>query len=219
MNVYTIKGECGLSNTYLLWKDEGDVIIIDPSDSRRLKDCILERSNKVCYTFLTHEHWDHIIGLNDLRDMGNVKVISTKRCSEAIQSSKLNLSKYMSFFVQENLSYPFACDASDIIFEGMGHIEISGIEINLFETPGHSPGSCCIQIESMLFSGDSILGNLKDIFCMPRHNMEAYRKVTFPMLKQLYSCDKNIIVYPGHGEKSSLGNMIKRLEKYLEVKK
>ena len=220
MNVDILKGESGLANTYIIKKDMEELIIIDPADSIRIKDCILEYSNKMCYVFLTHEHWDHINGLNDLKNLCTVKVITSKKCSEAIQSSKLNLSKYMSLFRKEykDTGGPFVCDASDMIFENWEHIDISGVGIDLFETPGHSPGSSCVKIGDMLFVGDTVLEQVIDIFRMPGHDMEDYRSVTLPLLKQLHSSVKDLTVYPGHGGKLSFKNVLRQIEEYLEVK-
>ncbi len=220
MNMDIIRGECGLANTYILWKDMEFLIIIDPADSTRVKEFILEYSNKICYVFLTHEHWDHINGLSDLKASYNVKVISSKKCSEAIQSSKYNLSKYMPFFRKEYKTGggSFVCNAADMIFEDKKHIVLSGIRIDLFETPGHSPGSSCVQVGNMLFTGDTVLKQVKDIFRMPGCNLETYRSVTLPLLKQLYFSVKDIVVYPGHGDFFYLRNILVQIEKYLEAK-
>lgn len=218
--MYTIKGQGGLSNTYILPVNDSELIVVDPSDFAKIRECLFEFSGKLCYTFLTHEHWDHIAGLNQLKSMCNVKVISTQKCSEGIQSSKLNLSKYLRLFNKEiaGSKNGFVCEKADFVVASNRHFNISQMEVKLYETPGHSPGSCCIQIGNILFTGDTILDSMEDVFRMPGHDMEAYGTITMPILRKLYLDNKDIIIYPGHGEKMKMSDSLEYIAGYVEGK-
>ena len=221
MMTHCLTHDGGLANTYVLQENEREYVVIDPSDYDILKDCVVEFSGKICYVFLTHEHWDHIAGLNQLRNECDVKVYSTTYCSKAIQSEKLNLSKYSSVLHKENagIEMPFVCEGADTVFSGEFQLQIGNSKIKLIETPGHSPGSCCIRIGKRLFAGDTVLECVEDIFRMPRHDLTVYRERTLPLLKKMNVENKDLVLYPGHGKELLLRDMIDLITKYLEVNK
>ena len=77
------------SNMYVLIK-MGAALIIDPCVSSEAE--YLLRSNKVaqCTILLTHEHYDHISGINRLRKLFGCKVICSLKCADLIGDSHKN---------------------------------------------------------------------------------------------------------------------------------
>ena len=58
-------------NTYLLWNEEGDCVIVDPGcytprEEAVLKDFIRSKNLKPVSIWLTHGHFDHIFGVGEL---------------------------------------------------------------------------------------------------------------------------------------------------------
>jgi len=87
---------------------------------------------------------------------------------------------------------------ADITFETTYELEVSGTIFNCFSTPGHSPGSAIYLLDNKyVFSGDSLIQNTPAIVKFPKSDEEAYNNITRPFLKSL---DKNMLVFPGHGE-------------------
>ena len=81
------------TNIYLL-EEDGHLLIIDPADyADLLEKC---RNAASVTVLLTHEHFDHISGLNRIRDLcaSSCRVIAGATCSERIQDEKGNLSAY-----------------------------------------------------------------------------------------------------------------------------
>lgn len=70
------------------------MLIIDPGDYT----AVLERCKEAASVtvLLTHEHFDHVIGLNRVMDCcaSSCRVIAGEICSERIQDTKANLSAY-----------------------------------------------------------------------------------------------------------------------------
>ena len=110
------------TNTYLL-EEDNHLHIIDPADH----DVVLEKCRNAASVtvLLTHEHFDHIRGLNRIRDLcaSSCRVIAGATCTERIQDEKGNLSAYADVLAElgskqipENWS-PFSCKAADITFE------------------------------------------------------------------------------------------------------
>ena len=105
------------TNTYVMEENE-HLLIIDPVDNAT----VLERCRGVASVtvLLTHEHFDHISGLNRIRDLyaSSCHVIAGATCSERIQDTKANLSAYADVLAElggkqipEHWS-PFVCKAT-----------------------------------------------------------------------------------------------------------
>ena len=79
------------SNCYIL--TEGThCIVIDPGESENLLHILEENSWEPELFLLTHEHCDHMAGLDALRDRYPSAVFAaTARCNEGIQNPRLNI--------------------------------------------------------------------------------------------------------------------------------
>ena len=88
------------TNTYLLEEDK-HLLIIDPADHAAVLDRCKAAKNVT--VLLTHEHFDHIIGLNRIRDCcaSSCVVIAAATCSERMQDTKANLSAYADVMSQK----------------------------------------------------------------------------------------------------------------------
>ena len=197
------------TNMYVI-EDGSHILIIDPNDNEDvLKTCVGTHS---VTALLTHEHYDHICGLNKLRKLGgqasveginSLVVVANKNCSNLIQNVKTNMSAYAEVFSQligKQMSanwVPFTCAAADITFNDYFEFQWAGHTVQLYYTPGHSVGSSCIMIDNnSLFVGDSILENGLMIK-LPGSDKKLYREKTVPLLENLLARANH--VYPGHG--------------------
>ena len=197
------------TNSYLLEEDK-HLLIIDPA----VHTAVLEKCRNAASVtvLLTHEHFDHIGGLNQIREVCSPTcvVIAGKICSDWIQGAKTNLSAYADVLAElggkqipEHWS-PFSCKAADITFDNHYAFHWMGHRVELFSTPGHSAGSCCIVLDDILFVGDTVLEN-NLMVKFPGSSKKLYREVTVPLLEKLLlgalaSENRVTHVYPGHGE-------------------
>ena len=191
------------TNTYLMEEDK-HLLIIDPADYAD----VLERCREDATTvLLTHEHFDHISGLNRIRDLcaSSCRVIAGATCSERIQDEKGNLSAYADVLAElggkripEHWS-PFCCKAGDITFENQYAFHWMGHAVEMFSTPGHSAGSCCIVVDDMFFVGDTVLENYLMVK-FPGSSKKLYRSLAVPLLERWLLGNRISCVYPGHGD-------------------
>lgn len=72
-----------------------------------------------------------------------------------------------------------------------------GHAVELFSTPGHSAGSCCIVVDDLLFVGDTVLEN-NLMVKFPGSSKKLYRSVTAPLLERLLLGNRVSCVYSGH---------------------
>ncbi len=197
-------------NTYIIKKDNR-CIIIDPNDYEELKPHL--DGYKLDYIFLTHEHFDHIMALESLRD--KVKVVAQKFASQNIQSSTKNLSKFsniiLDFMLKSNKKVTideFEAKPADIVFEEKYELNWQGYTFSFVHTPGHSKGSCCILVEDMIFVGDSLFKHCDTNTRGYGASKKEYKSITIPFFNAL---SPDLKVYSGHDDSFILNDVLKRL--------
>lgn len=192
------------SNSYLL-SIGNHAVVIDPCRNEEFFAAL--KGLKVDSCILTHEHYDHINGANELKAQYHCPVICSCICGERIQNPKLNAARYYPAFVQMQTRLPatrpelidigYSCK-TDAVFEYERVILWRGYQLFLKETPGHSPGSICIVInQRILFTGDTLMKGQMPYTRFPGGSLQDFKRNTIPFL----SCfSGETIVYPGHGE-------------------
>lgn len=155
------------------------------------------------YLFITHEHYDHIFGVNLWKERTGAPLVCSKACSERIKDSRKNQARHFDSFCQIQsfstrwdpafFDREYTCSA-DIIFNGEKGIDWQGHTIRLIEIQGHSPGSIGIWIDEVFFSGDSLLEGREIELRFPgskRQWEESGKKV-------IDSIPDGTMIYPGH---------------------
>lgn len=188
-----------LSNMYIITEGT-QAVVIDP-----FREISPAKGLKVDKIFLTHEHYDHISGVNLWKKNTKASVLCSKACSTNIQSPQKNLSIHFKEFCElqtwmelEELpqSDPeYSCTA-DETFEDEMRFEWLGHEWHLFEMPGHSTGSIGILLDNTyFFSGDSLMENSEIELRMPGGSRKKWKEIGEPRLRTISS---GVRVCPGH---------------------
>lgn len=193
--------------------ENGRALVIDPCISEDALQLLNKNKVAEILVLLTHEHYDHISGVNWLREnFSSVEVVCSSACAAALPHPLENLSNFWEILfvgkdreIQEyvrNMNIrPFSCEA-DRVFDGEYELVWEKHALLLKEAPGHSKGSICILMDgSVLFSGDSLVTGHPTITKLPGGSKKVYEEITLPYLRSL---DPEIMVYPGHGEKQQL---------------
>lgn len=194
-------------------------IVIDPfKEKELLKD--LDGIDFVM-VILTHEHFDHISGVNWLKMILPCEIIAGIKCAHEIQSTDNGTSRFPLLFihdrtkyhyVKEHYTFPYYCKV-DHTFEIYEMIIWGNHKVCLYETPGHSTGSISIIIDNkIIFSGDNLLGNGQELKSV-HSNSENYRK-TLEFYEQYKN--RNILVFPGHGDVERLEIFLEKIRSYFE---
>ena len=127
-------------------------IIIDPgSNDEEIYEFLKKEDIEIKYIFLTHNHPDHIAGLDNAKEKLNVPIVISRLDGENIHDKRYTM---MRLFRLKELE----CDV-DIMLEHLDEIKINEDIIFKFHlTPGHSLGSMCIEImgTDILIVGDTI---------------------------------------------------------------
>lgn len=201
-----------------IWQEGDSAVVIDPCVSKDALLYLRGRNINRILVILTHEHYDHISGVNWLKEnFENVCVLCSQLCADALDNPCRNLSEFWEVlfvgkeeriqeYVQNMKIQPYSCKA-DETFEGEYEFIWQGHKIFLKETPGHSKGSICILVdEEILFSGDTLVTGHETILRLPGGSKKDFASITLPYLESL---DREIMVYPGHGEPQKLAEFMK----------
>lgn len=195
------------SNMYILVLGK-EALVIDPHEDDDAVRLLNQHHVETITILLTHEHYDHIFGVNFFKEKWECTVYGSKKCGERVQNPKANLSAFFQtmFITKSELEQAEAaelfCDEYtcrvDIDFEKELDLKVGSLSVRMIETPGHSPGSICILVnQAFLFTGDSLVEGNAVITRLPGGSKKEYNRVTKPFLESL---PDDMVLFPGHGK-------------------
>ena len=210
INIVTYISKLNDTNMYLVQDKETDhAILIDPSEAEPVREWLRKEQLWLDYIILTHEHYDHIAALNQLIREYPAPVVASGACSEGIQSAKRNMSrifnevlafqkeKYPDKEIFSGSVKPYEAQSAQVTFEEEFQLNWNSHQVQIWEAPGHSKGSVLISLDGKyLFSGDTLSCDYELITGFPGGSKKEYEQITRPLLQ---SFDKEMKVYPGHG--------------------
>lgn len=187
------------SNMYVI-KENDHVMIIDPC-----KKMDVLNDETVDYLLLTHEHYDHISGVNEWKEKHRAPLVCSEACAKNIVSSKKNMSRYFDYICEIQTWVPqneigfkaieYSCKA-DITFSDSMSFEWQGHRVLLMEIPGHSSGSIGIDIDNEhFFSGDSLLKDYPIELRFPSGSKKQWNEVG---RKRIEALKNGVRIWPGH---------------------
>lgn len=194
---------------------EGDrAVVIDPCHPEGPASLLEERGLVPEWILLTHEHCDHMLGLEALRaKYPEAVVLCSADCDAGIQNRRLNMSSmmevYLTFQGKPDSGYPrFTCAPADRTFDTEYNFTWRGHTLRLTPLPGHTPGSTCIRWdEDTLFTGDYLIPGELVITRLPGGDTETYERVAKPWLAAL---EPGLKICPGHRDPYILTQEVKQ---------
>ena len=178
------------ANCYLI--DTDDVrIIVDPFDTNQKVEEFFA-TDKPKYIFLTHFHFDHILGAKKISEKFGAKIAIGKEDAIGLYNTDFSLSN-MAGFNQE----PFY---ADILFNDNDIFEVGNTKIKVIHVPGHTMGSVCYIIENYMFSGDTLFEGTVGRTDLPTRDFAVLRQ----SLERLKAMEGDYKVFPGHGLATTL---------------
>jgi len=184
------------TNCYLLYKENGDTLVVDPADKgeyiyQKLKDNGLN----VKAILLTHGHFDHIFGVSELKRLTNAKVYAYTEEKELLLDPNLNVS--------DMVGRPTAI-VPDVLLNDGEEVSVEGFDFRVIHTPGHTQGSACYYFkdEDILISGDTLFMESIGRSDLPTGNEN---KLLLSLNNVLMKLPDNTEVFPGHGPKTTIG--------------
>lgn len=180
------------ANNYLL-TDNDEAVLIDCSEAKPEVLSALE-GKKLKFILLTHGHFDHVLGVNEMREKTGAKVLINKEDVVRMNES----ADIMRTFGVQGVETP---KADDFLNDG-DTLKFGNTEIKVIATPGHTQGCVCYLIDGKLFSGDTLFKESVGRCDLPGGN---FQKLADSVKNRLFTLDDNTIVYPGHGPETTIG--------------
>ncbi len=189
-------------NTYVLSNEKGEAVIIDPGcyfteEEKTLKNYIAGQNLKPVQLLNTHCHLDHVFGNNWIHKNYGLELYMHKDEQPVLEFAPSAGNMYGLGFT--NYTGPLHyLEEGNKIFLGDDMLQV------LF-TPGHSPASICFYCSAQHFiiSGDVLFYESIGRFDLPGSNeQELYKSIR----EKLYVLPDETIVYPGHGEPTTVGH-------------
>lgn len=188
-------------NTYILYDETGDAIIIDPGfsteeEKKQFKQFIDEKKLKPVYLLNTHCHIDHILGNQYVYDTWQLPLHIHKGELPVLESGPR---------VAEMYGFSFEPYSGEILFiSEKDKIALGSTELQLFFTPGHSPASLSFYDpeSKILISGDALFAGSIGRTDLPGGD---YATLENSIRTQLYTLPDDTKVYSGHGPGTSIG--------------
>jgi hydroxyacylglutathione hydrolase len=151
-----------------------EVAVVDPAwDVDRIVEMAQEHDVTIAKILVTHSHFDHINGVEDLLNRTQAKVYIHKAEAEFMKAVWPNLVKV---------------DSGDTT-------NLGGVQITFIHTPGHTPGSQCFLVENNLISGDTLFIGACGRCDLPGSSPED---MYYSLTQKLAKLDDRTIVFPGH---------------------
>ncbi|NOV04689.1 MBL fold metallo-hydrolase [Paenibacillus planticolens] len=185
------------TNAYLLSDPETKKgIIIDPGMNpksliKKIADLDIEA------ILLTHAHFDHIGGVEEIRKLKNCPVYIHDLEADWLTNPKKNGSARW-----PELGVLIETEPAEYALDEGQTLDFLGVKFKVFHTPGHSPGSVSFLLDKHLFCGD-VLFKLS----VGRTDLPGGDNNTLldSIQDKLFVLEDDVIVYPGHGGKTTIG--------------
>ncbi len=188
-------------NTYVLFNDQKNGVIIDPGnwnekENEILENFIEENEISIQNILLTHAHIDHVLGLQWAFDTYKVAVKMHEEEKDVLDRNPMSARNYGFDFK------PFVGDI-ELLNEGEKYF-IDEDSFEIFHVPGHSPGSLAFYNEAQKFviSGDALFQGSIGRTDLYRGNHEQLLE---SIRTKLFTLPEETEVYSGHGNSTQIG--------------
>jgi len=188
-------------NTYVLFDETKSCIIVDPgcesaTEENYLFDFISENELQPELIVNTHNHIDHVLGINAVHKKYNIPFWCHPLEIEGLERVPLYAPTY-------GMNVQPIKGADKLITEA-DTVQFGKTSLSIRFTPGHSSGSICLIQEDakIIIAGDVLfLGSIG------RTDLPGgdYTTLMESIRTQLLTLDDDMAVYPGHGPATSIG--------------
>lgn len=189
-------------NTYLVWDDSAQCIIIDAGNATErengiLADCVAEQGLTPVMAVNTHCHFDHTLGVQFVKATYGVPFAASTADNMLLdifgQSAAM-------FGVQATVA-----PTIDIDLAKQCEVCFGNTVLQVIPTPGHTQGGVVLyepQSKS-LFTGDTLFRE-----SIGRTDLQGgdYGALMHSIIGRIIPLGDEVTIYPGHGEKSTVGH-------------
>ncbi len=182
------------TNCYLIYDGDRRGIVLDPGgEPQTILSRIAERQMDVEAVVLTHAHYDHILATPELCRALRVPLWCGRRDVPALEDEHRSLAAFFAPGMTLRMRAERSLCEGDVLV-------IGNERLNVWETPGHTPGSICLVGDAVIFAGDTLFAGSIGRTDFPYGDPTAM----MASLRRLSALDGDRRVYPGHGGETTL---------------
>lgn len=190
-------------NCYAVYDEAShETAVIDPGfywkeEERKFAKYIEENDLHIKYLLCTHLHFDHIFGTTFVEDTYQVKLSASLEDSMWITNFAQTIAR---FGISPNtMPRPIGTPLHD-----HDTLMLGTNALQCIATPGHSAGGMCFHApeSNLIFTGDTLFQGSIGRTDFADGN---YSQLIHSIQKRLLTLPSETIVYPGHGDVTSIG--------------
>lgn len=195
-------------NCYIVSRDD-DAVVIDPGGRfEDIRAYLGDEQLRVHAVLNTHAHYDHLGAVAPI-----VSEYGVPFCLHpADRDLLIRANFYRTLFLgEESIEIPVI----ELELADGAALRFGGIEIDVIHTPGHTPGGVCFEIDSELFTGDTVMANHLGRTDLPGGDRDVLLS-SVQLLAGRYPADTRL--HPGHGESAVLGDVLPKVPALPELR-
>jgi glyoxylase-like metal-dependent hydrolase (beta-lactamase superfamily II) len=187
-----------LTNCYIACdENSSEAIIIDPgAESSKILSFVKDKSLKATRIVSTHGHFDHVNGVPEIKDNLSVPFYINEEDAYMLSPEATDFMKKMGY-----VAYPVKTDG---FLKENEELKLGNSVLKIINTPGHTLGSICLysKVDKTLFSGDTLFRG--DV---GRCDLQggSLSQIASSIKNKLFVLPDDTIVYPGHGDSTTIG--------------
>ena len=190
-------------NTYIIWDDTLEAAVIDAGNMNERENEVLakfiaDNGLKPKYALNTHGHFDHLLGVDFLREKYGVQLAMNSKDEFLLKGASVSAELF-------GVKADALPEAIDVDLEGKESIKFGNTELKIIPTPGHTPGHVAFyEPESkVLFTGDTLFRESIGRTDLPGGD---YSWIMRSIIENILPLGDDVKIYPGHGETSDIGH-------------
>ncbi len=184
------------TNCYV-FKEDNYEIIIDPGYNAL--EFIKKHVKNPIAILNTHGHFDHIWDNTKVKEYYNIPIYVHEKDNFLLEKDIFETSMPVS--------------TGDFLINNEEPLKDFNETIRFFHFAGHTPGCCMVQVKDVMFSGDFMFKGSIGRWDFPFSNKDDMEN----SLKKFEKMDTDYILYPGHGDKTSIFKEQKNTQYWLNV--
>jgi glyoxylase-like metal-dependent hydrolase (beta-lactamase superfamily II) len=147
-----------------------DSVLVDaPGEASKVIEHLMGTNPR--YILITHDHWDHLGALSQLKSELKVPIAAHPADSA-------------------NLPSP-----PEILLNDSDVVTLGNVELKVLHTPGHTPGSVCFLTGNCLLSGDTVFPGGPGKTSSPL----AFEQIVKSITSKIFVLPGDTQIFPGHG--------------------